>query len=82
MRENVPKVLINPENSGQEASGLDFADKTNCKLFIKGNCDDLVRQIVEECGWTTQFEAILPDIHKQFSTPLPEDMMQDDYDEE
>ena len=42
------------------AQGFDFNSKSYLKrLFIKGKCDEMVTKIVNECGWSEEFESKL-----------------------
>ncbi|CDW88506.1 nad-dependent deacetylase sirtuin-2 [Stylonychia lemnae] len=49
---NTPKVLINRENLAQY--GFDFL-KDDDKLFLEGNCDDIIQKIVKDCEWEVEF---------------------------
>ena len=60
---NVPKVLFNLNNT-KETGGYDFEEKTNCKLFVQGKCDETLAKLVEDCGWKDHFDQVLPDYHK------------------
>ena len=44
---DAPKVLLNMENLAHY--GFDFT--TGNRLCMEGKCDDLVKEIVKECGW-------------------------------
>ena len=59
----VPKVLFNMDNT-KETGGQDFTETGNYKCFVEGKCDETVRKLVADCGWTEEFEAILPTVHK------------------
>ena len=63
VKENCPKILFNMNNT-KETGGMDFTEKNRYKLFMEGKCDELVRKLVADCGWTEDFEAVLPDCHK------------------
>jgi NAD-dependent deacetylase sirtuin 2 len=52
---NCHQVLINRENTIE--SGFNF-EKGNYRLFLKGNCDDVVAKLVEDLGWKSEFESI------------------------
>lgn len=58
-----PKVLINLENTNE--NGFDFEDPVDYpeRLFLRGKCDDIIWKLVEDIGWTDQFNAILPKKH-------------------
>ena len=45
---NCHQVLINRENTTN--SGFDF-EKGDYKLFIPGNCDDVVTKLAKDIGW-------------------------------
>ena len=62
VKEKVPCVLICDQNNY-----IDFREPNTTKLFIEGKCDEQIRKLVAECGWTNEFEAILPDVHKTSS---------------
>ena len=59
----MPQVLLNMENT-KDTGGQDFTEKGRNKLFLQGKCDEIVRQIVADCGWNEEFEAVLPECHK------------------
>jgi len=63
VEEGVPKVLFNMENT-KDTGGYDFTEKGRNKLFLQGKCDEIVRQLVADCGWNEEFEEILPECHK------------------
>jgi len=63
VKADVPKVLFNMENT-TSTGGMDFTEPNTYKLFMQGKCDETLRQLVKDCGWTEEFEAILPDVHK------------------
>jgi hypothetical protein len=37
---------------------MDFK-KGEHNLFLQGNCDDVVRKLVKDVGWTEEFEVLL-----------------------
>ena len=59
----VPRVLFNMENTNS-TGGIDFTEPNHHKLFVQGKCDETIRKLVADCGWSDEFEAILPDVHK------------------
>ena len=63
VRPDVPKVLINTVNT-KDTGGMDFEEPNSFKLFVKGKCDEQIRKLVARCGWTEEFEALLPTSHK------------------
>lgn len=64
---DVPKVLFNMENT-TDTGGMDFTERETFKLFVQGKCDETIRRLVQDCGWTNDFEEILPDCHKNAAT--------------
>lgn len=64
VKANCPKVLFNMENT-RETGGMDFTEQNRYKLFVQGKCDETIRKLVDDCGWTEDFDAVLPDFHKQ-----------------
>ena len=58
-------------NNTKETGGMDFTEKNSYKLFLEGKCDEQVRKLVADCGWTDDFEAILPDCHKAGANAEP-----------
>ena len=46
---------------------MDFTEPETNKLFVQGKCDETLRKLVVDCGWTEDFEAILPDCHKNIA---------------
>lgn len=55
-------------NNTKETGGMDFTEENSYKLFVEGKCDEKIRKLVADCGWTEDFEAILPAIHKKSAT--------------
>ena len=53
---NADLVLINRENT--KASGFDFT-KGKRKIFLKGDCDEIISQIVRDVGWNEEFEMLI-----------------------
>lgn len=47
-----------------ETGGIDFTEPNRKKLFVQGKCDETIRKLAVDCGWEADFEAILPDFHK------------------
>jgi NAD-dependent deacetylase sirtuin 2 len=52
---DVKQVLINRENT--VAHGFDF-EKGDNKLFLKGDCDDVIKEIVKACEWDEEFDKL------------------------
>lgn len=48
----------------KETGGQDFTEQGRHKLFVQGKCDETIRQLVADCGWNDEFEALLPECHK------------------
>ncbi len=53
--EAAPQILINRENT---LPVYDFTKGPN-RLFLPGNCDDTIMQIVQEAGWQADFDKII-----------------------
>eukprot|EP00536_Pseudo-nitzschia_multiseries_P015869 jgi/Psemu1/299116/fgenesh1_pm.968_\ len=51
-----PRVLLNRELAGGIGSGRGARSKTD--LFLKGDCDDTVRNLCDLAGWTKDLEAL------------------------
>ena len=64
VKERSPKVLFNMNNT-DETGQIDFTEPNSYKLFIQGKCDETLRKLVADCGWTEEFEALLPEVHKR-----------------
>jgi len=58
-KKEVPKVLINLENTAKE--GYDFDDLYNYpeRLFLPGYCDDTIKKLVKDIGWEKDFDKLL-----------------------
>ncbi|TNV78721.1 hypothetical protein FGO68_gene10985 [Halteria grandinella] len=71
--EQTHSVLINLESTKKASGGSihDF-ESGDAKLFIQGKCDDVIRQIVADCGWEAEFDKILPEVHKRSGTARQE----------
>lgn len=48
-------ILINRENT--KAKGFDFT-RGKRKMFLSGNCDDILRKLIEDLGWLEEFQKI------------------------
>ena len=64
LREGVPKVLFNLDNT-KDTGGLDFEETGRMKLLVQGKCDETLTKLAEDCGWKEDFEKVLPDYHKK-----------------
>ena len=45
-------VMINTKESGIVKFNDDFSSK---ELFVEGNCEDIVKKIIKDCGWNKEF---------------------------
>ena len=68
VEQGVPKVLFNMQNT-KETGDQDFTQPNTYKLFVQGKCDETIRKLVADCGWTEEYEAILPKVHKTPAAP-------------
>ena len=59
--QDVPRVLINLENTDQ--TGFDFDDLINHpeRLFLKGKCDDVIQKLLNDAGKSQEFAKIYKD---------------------
>ena len=49
------------------AGGEHYTEKGKYrKLFIGGDCDNVIKQIVTDAGWSSDLRAMLPDDHQNF----------------
>ena len=55
-----PQVLMHLENT-KKAAGIDFHDAPDHpnRIFLKGKCDEIVTQLAKDCGWDTEFKAMI-----------------------
>jgi len=60
-----PQVLINRENT---VPVYDFT-KGFYRLFLPGNCDDTVMEIIKAAGWLAEYEAIVQEYDSKFRPP-------------
>jgi NAD-dependent SIR2 family protein deacetylase len=58
---DTPRVLINRENVG----GIIMSEGESRDLFLEGDCDRIIRDILVECNWTEDFERIAVQIHEE-----------------
>ena len=49
--------MINRENT-KATSEYDFTDSKK-KLFLKGNCDDVIRMLVKDLGWEEDLDKLI-----------------------
>jgi NAD+-dependent protein deacetylase sirtuin 2 len=52
-----PQVLINLENTEE----FDYDDILEYpeRLFLKGYCDEIIKKLVKDVGWTDSFEKVM-----------------------
>lgn len=62
-----PKALFNMTN----LETIDFTEPNSYRLYVEGECDATLRKLATDCGWTDDFEAILPDFHKSNAAANP-----------
>jgi len=53
---NCPRVLLNRELVGGIGNGL--GARTRNDIFLKGDCDDSVRNLCDLAGWTEDLETL------------------------
>jgi len=64
--QHAPQVLINRSNE-DVASGDTYTESgDHGRLFLKGDCDDVVKRIVEAAEWEEDLLEILPQRHSDF----------------
>lgn len=75
-KKGCPKVLINLENT--DFSGFDFEDleKNPGRLFLKGNCDEIICKLMKDIGWSTQFYNLDSKIMDKFGFSPKDDTRQ------
>jgi hypothetical protein len=66
--DNVPKVLINMENT--DYSGFEFDDQERYpnRILLKGKCDEVVHDICTQVGWIKDLEELMG---KEFKIDVP-----------
>ena len=52
-------VVINPKKIGN----FKFYDVANKELFLEGNCEEIIKRIINDCGWNEQ-DIINDEINK------------------
>jgi NAD-dependent histone deacetylase SIR2 len=55
-------ILINRENTHRK--GFDFT-KGKRRLFIKGDCDEVITRILGDVGWLSQFNEMMRGSRKE-----------------
>mmetsp|Transcript_3417 Transcript_3417/g.7110 ORF Transcript_3417/g.7110 Transcript_3417/m.7110 type:complete len:418 (-) Transcript_3417:1331-2584(-) len=58
VKDNIPRVMLNKEATGQ-AIGLDYDNSSSRDVFIQGDTDSLVGEIVRHSGWEEEYQALL-----------------------
>ena len=68
---DVPKVLINMENTA--AQGYDFDDSKTYpnRLFIEGKCDEVVQKLLGDCEWTQDYEEMIKELRPKVNVGEP-----------
>ncbi|CAG9316414.1 unnamed protein product [Blepharisma stoltei] len=58
---NVPRVVINKNLGDSEVwKGLKFKDPNDKRdVAFVGDCDEIIRELVNLCGWQEEFEALM-----------------------
>ncbi len=51
LNENCWSVVINNEEVGE----FDYLNLMKCNLFLKGNCDEIIKKILVDCNWWDDF---------------------------
>jgi hypothetical protein len=56
---DVPRVLINMENTKE--AGFDFEDLENHpeRLFLNGKCDDTLAKLCKDLGWYDELQTLI-----------------------
>ena len=61
-----PQVLINRGNADVDKGDSYSEEGANGKLFLGGDCDDIVRRMVIDLSWEDDLRGVLPEMHKDF----------------
>lgn len=57
LKDDVPKVLINMENTQPH---VDFDNKKYpYRLFLKGKCDEIIMDLCSKIGWTNELKKLI-----------------------
>jgi NAD-dependent histone deacetylase SIR2 len=51
---NAARVLINREESGN----MDFTGEEKRDMFLQGDCDEVVLNLIDAAGWREEYEEI------------------------
>jgi len=66
LSENTWRVVINKEKVGREGpSGFAYDDVLSRDLFIPGITDDVLKQLIHDCGWKDTFDLYVENISKE-----------------
>ena len=68
-----PQVLINRENT---VPVYDFT-KGLYRLFLPGNCDDTIMEIIKRAGWLGEYKAIVKEYDSKYRVPTSEAAVSD-----
>ena len=58
---DVPKVLINMENTAVSGFDFDNSEEYPERLLLKGKCDEIVKEIAKDCGWESELNELCKD---------------------
>jgi NAD-dependent histone deacetylase SIR2 len=54
------RVVINREKVGREGvSGFKYDDVLSWDLFIPGTTDEIIKQLIEDCAWSDEFNSFV-----------------------
>ena len=59
MPKSADVVFINRENT--KSNGFDFT-KGKRKLFLQGDCDDIIGRIIKDAGWIDEFSELVSNL--------------------
>ena len=65
LKRDIPKVLLNDHKTDGKVNAFFHVEPLDYKLYVEGECDSLIRKLVADCGWSDEFDAILPNILKK-----------------
>jgi hypothetical protein len=64
MPRDIPQVLIDKSKDSVNSGDQYSVNGEKGKLFLGGECDDVIREIIKEAGWTDEISKILPEAIK------------------
>lgn len=81
VEQNVPRILINRDEAGVQpeaqrrymqalgmGSGFEFAEDARWRdVFLRGDCDDGVRGLADELGWTADLDRLFAAGQQEFA---------------